>query len=382
MKKTLLLFSAVVALASCQQKKYGAFVVSGKVLHSPGKKILLEEIPFGSNNPIVIDSATLKPDGSFELRGMGKEEGLYRVGVDNGTESGAAVLVVNDNGSIKVNFDANNYRAYTTEGSPATESLHNLFEKYHVQDSSLYVSFVQLDSLQKQNAGDSVLSIARAKRDAQIKEINTLMNDFINKSPSPAARLYALGMASRTMTPEEIKSLVNVSADKFKEHQGFAKIKAVVNAQQKQDPAAAPAKYFLLGQQAPEINLPDANGKNIALSSFRGKFVLVDFWASWCGPCRRENPNVVKAYNQFKDKNFTVLGVSLDQEKEKWLEAIKADNLTWTHISDLKYWQSAVVPLYDLQGIPFNVLVDPQGKIIANDLRGEDLEKKLAEVLK
>ncbi len=127
--------------------------------------------------------------------------------------------------------------------------------------------------------------------------------------------------------------------------------------------------------------MPDPSGKEVSISSFKGKFLLIDFWASWCGPCRMENPNVVKAYNEFKGKNFTILGVSLDKDKSSWKKAIMQDHLSWTHMSDLKYWNSQAVETFGFQGIPFNVLVDPTGKVIAESLRGEDLDTKLKQVL-
>jgi len=131
----------------------------------------------------------------------------------------------------------------------------------------------------------------------------------------------------------------------------------------------------------PAMTLPDANGKMVSLADYKGKIVLVDFWASWCAPCRKENPNVLKAYNAFHDKGFEVLGVSLDESKAKWETAIKDDGLRWTHVSDLKAWNSPYVKDFGITGVPTSFILDREGRIVAKDLRGEELQKKLAELL-
>ncbi len=373
MKNIFIGIITLVAISSCKEKKFGAFIVAGKIENTNAEKIYLEELPFGGENPVVLDSATLKKSGTFELRALGKEEGLYLLAVQNGPE----VLIINDNKSIKVRLDVNNYKSYTTENSEASTSLHRFLESFGVEFKKTADAYMIADSLEKINAGDSIKTVTSLQKDIQLKNFNTFLINSINNSPSPALRYYILGKAFKTMELEEIKKLTDASVEKFKDHTGLAKLKNLIDIQITSDP-----KLALLNKTAPEISLADTSGKIISLSSYKGKYVLVDFWASWCGPCRAENPNVVAAYNKFKDKNFTVLGVSLDNDKTAWKAAIEDDHLTWNHISDLKQWESSVVAPYKISGIPFNVLLDPQGKIIAVELRGKALENKLQLVLK
>lgn len=194
-----------------------------------------------------------------------------------------------------------------------------------------------------------------------------------NIQSSPIAMFALAQFAGWDINVAEVEPLFNRLSAAQKELPSIKKLAGQI----------AIARKTTVGSMAMNFTQNDTLGMPITLASFKGKYLLVDFWASWCGPCRRENPNVVIAYNQFKGKGFDILGVSLDQPgaKEKWLKAIHDDNLTWTHVSDLKYWQNEVAQQYGIQAIPQNLLLDPQGKIIAKNLNGGQLQKKLAEIL-
>lgn len=244
-------------------------------------------------------------------------------------------------------------------------------EKYNLAEKPINDAYETLSVKRKTATPEQMaeLNAEEKKIDDQDAQVN---KKFIQENPDSYVSLNALESYAYSADYVDIAPLFN----------NFSPAIKATEAGKKFAERLPKLKAVALGATAPEFAEADTAGKMVSLSSFRGKYVLIDFWASWCGPCRRENPNVVKAYNAYKGKNFTILGVSLDRPnaKDKWLAAIHKDGLTWNHVSDLKFWDSKAADLYAVRGIPQNFLLDPKGKIIGKNLRGEDLENKLAEI--
>ena len=323
-------------LVSAQEKA----TINGKV--DDGRFTSLELTDYVTNEKL--SDSKIDETGSFKLECELQAATLCKLAFDERTY---IALILNPGENMNISIDGTNLNQPVITGSKDSELIYN--------------TIARLNDYQKQ-IDDHTAKVMRERTE--------FLESFLLENKSSLSVLFFLEQLDINQYPGLYKE---VTAALSASHPGN---QVVENYSRR----FRDAIFLPVGEVAPEIALPDTQGKINKLSSLRGKYVLIDFWAAWCGPCRREAPNLVRIYNKYKEKGFEIYGVSLDRDKNSWLGAIESDNLDWVHVSDLKYWQSDVVGLYGFSGIPYTVLIDREGKIIAKGLRGEQLENKLAEI--
>jgi thiol-disulfide isomerase/thioredoxin len=363
----------LLSLAGCGQSGTN---VNGNLMNAEGEMVTLERL--SSTKGIPVDSCEVDAEGNFKLNaGNEIEPGFYRLSID---AKNSVILLLENNEQAKVSGNALDfYRSYFIEGSEGSKSLRDL-------NLVLRSDFERSDSLKKvfqahQQAGHLRLDSIAEVIDSVFLEMKAnnrqFIIDLIEANPSSLVSLSAVQSLNPDVDFEVFQKVADRLDAAIPKSEYLKQYKVQLADIKGRNQASARTG---IGAEAPEMIMQTPERKTIKLSDFRGNVTMIDFWASWCKPCRMENPNVVRVYNRFKDKGFEIFGVSLDQNDAQWVQAIAQDGLIWKHGSELKFWQSSFVPAYNLDGIPMTYLLDENGVIIAKGLRGEQLEQKLEEL--
>lgn len=380
-------FISVLFLMACGQKgpQSDEVIISGQIQQATDQTLYIEELT--TDNLIAVDSVKLNEKGKFIFRFKIKEPGFY---ILKFSRANFITLLLEPGENIQLESeDANLTISLEIEGSKGSMLLMSLNKKLR----SNYEKVDSLASIFRENQHKSDFADIKSQLDLKYTEIfedqKSFVKQFIDQNPKSLASIIALYqyfgnqvILKENEDFEYFEKLSHSLAQEYPDNKHVLDLRQRVSEYKRAETQKELARERLTeGNEAPEIILPDLNGELIPLSSLRGKVVLIDFWAAWCPPCRKENPHLLKVYNRYKNKGFEIYGVSLDRSREEWLKAIKEDKLPWLHVSDLKFWNSPVVGLYNVEGIPFTVLLDKQGRIIAKGLRHRELEQKLREIL-
>lgn len=371
MRKILFALVAILAFSCSGGKNSGGFLIKGTISGLKSKSVLLQKYDYSSNQYSTVDSAAVDTTtGKFELKGKVEYPEMLSLILYPGRGRGVSLFVENSKISITGSMDSINKLVIV--GSKSNDEFKAFVDQKNALNMKRRALFERYNMAQK--AGDKAeMEKINAEYDSlDVTDMNNSKNFVKNNPKSFVAPLVLWMDLSYNLDAKELESYVNGFDTSILKSNLVPLIKSRIDVLKKVE----------IGQPAPDFTMNDAEGKPVTLSSLYGKYLLIDFWASWCNPCRQENPNVVATYKEYHPKGFNIIGVSFDRDKESWLKAIKDDKLNWTQVSDLQFWNNAAGKLYGIQSIPSNVLLDPKGVIIAKNLRGEDLKNKLKELLK
>lgn len=389
MQKLLFLSVLSVIVAACSNNRpenESAFELKGIIENAENSQIFLEELT--TNNLIPIDTITTDDKGRFNYRGTADSPGFYILRVDQGN----FITLLLEPGE-KVNIEGNSKdlaKTYSVDGSSGSELLSEL-------NRALWKGYASVDSLAaefRQIQGDPDYLLKKQQIDLAYTRIfeqqQQFVQSFIDQNPQSLASIIALYhffgnqvLLNETEHFDYFERLSQSLAEVYPDNKHVLDLKRRVSELKRtEEQRLAVEKNLAPGTLAPEIVLPDPDGNRIALSSLRGKVVLIDFWAAWCNPCRVSHPRLKQIYERYKPLGFEIYAVSLDRNREQWVQGIKEDKIEWIQVSDLRFWNSPVVSLYNVVAIPYNVLIDREGRILAKGLNADQLEDFLAEILR
>lgn len=357
------------------------YFIEGTVKNSPAKSIILEKL--GLQKITQIDTAKIDDKGFFKMSGV-SETGFYRVKLDDRT----FFLFLLSPAKYKFDLDVMHPESFSVTGPAESDEFQRAYKALGSAQKEFSTWNMAYRSYAQQGASQDTMAFLQQQLQAAGTKMQAIVLDSAKTAKSPLVAMFYITNAKLDQFPQQNLAIIERMEKEIPNSSYTKDFRAMYNTYQQQAKMQSqaqqqPAADVSVGKPAPEIALNNPDGKEIKLSSLKGKVILLDFWASWCGPCRMEMPNVVAAYKKYKDKGFTVYSVSLDKDAAAWKNAINALGMTWeNHVSDLKWWQSSVVPEYGIQGIPMTFLIDRNGNIVASNLRGPALDEKLAEILK